>query len=86
MGKDGKVMKHAESGSHADAMALWEQYRISQVSGSVLSQQSLANKMWVDRNRKYLSRVIDAILFLSQQGLALRGDVENADSQNRGNF
>jgi len=35
MRKDGKIAKHAESGSHADAMTLWEQYRMPQVSGSV---------------------------------------------------
>jgi len=86
MGKDGKIMKHAESGSHVDAMTLWEQYCVSQTSGSVVSQQFVANRMWVDRNRKYLSRIIDAILFLSQQGLALRGDSETDDSRNRGNF
>jgi len=86
MGKDGKIIKHAQSGSHADAMSLWEHYRASRVSGSVLSQQSVANQRWVDRNRKYLSRIVDAILFLGQQGLAFRGNVESDDSQNRGNF
>jgi len=47
MGKDGKITKHAESGSHADAMTLWEQYRMSLVSGSVLSQQSSAHRLSV---------------------------------------
>ena len=86
MGKDGKITKHAESGSHADAMTLWEQYRMSQVSGSVLSQQSSAHRLSVDRNRKYLRRVIDAVLFLGQHGLAFRGDFENDDSRNRENL
>lgn len=85
-GKDGKLGKHAESKSHVDAMIMWQQYRVSLVSGSVFAQQSAANKAWVDSNRKYLMRILDALMYLAQQGLAFRGDDETEDSLNRGNF
>lgn len=86
LGKCGKVVKHAESGSHTDAMVQWEHYRLSRVTGSVIVQQSSVIRAWIDGNRLYVRRIIDAILYLTQQGLALRGDDESIDSLNRGNF
>ena len=85
-GKDGKIVKHVESGSHMDSMVQWENYRMSRVTGSVKAQQSTANRAWIDRNRHYFKRIIQAILYLTQQGLALRGDDESDHSFNRGNF
>jgi hypothetical protein len=38
------------------------------------------------RNPLYLRSVIDAVLYLSRQGLPLRGADESEDSQNCGNF
>lgn len=85
-GKDGALTKHALSHCHLDAMMMWEQYRMSRVSGSVIEQQCTSYKAWIDKNRKYLSRIIDAVIYLTRQGLALRGDDETDDSLNRGNF
>ena len=67
-------------------MMMWQQYHSSIATGSVLAQQFTVNKIWIDKNRRYLTRVIDAIIYLTRQGLALRGDDENEESCNRGNF
>ena len=58
----------------------------SSSTGTVLEMQSKAHRQWVIDNRLYLHRVIDAVLYLSRQGLPLRGDDESEDSQNCGNF
>src|SRR5262249_24805710 len=85
-GKDSILAKHATSNCHLDAMVMWEQYRASLISGSVFVQQSAANKRWIEDNRRYLNRIYDAILYLTRQGLALRGNDESHASWNRGNF
>ena len=51
--------------------------------------EAARRKVEVDANRALLKRVLDAIIFLSHQGIPLRGHRESAftdDSVNLGNF
>ena len=77
---------HATSNVHIMACAMWKDYIDSSSTGTVLKMQSKAHRQWVIDNRLYLHRVIDAVLYLSRQGLTLRGDDESEDFQNCGNF
>jgi len=43
----------------------------SKKSGSVLSKMCTANKVLIEKNRKYISQLIDIVLYLSKQGIAL---------------
>ena len=40
----------------------------------------------ISDNRKYISILMEAILYCAQQGIALRGHNESQDSLNPGNF
>ena len=81
-----KLDKHANTQSHMDSMTRWTEYKNSQKTGSVVSQLSDAHKHDVAENWKYAEKVTEILLFLAQQGLALRGHDECKESTNRGNF
>ena len=40
----------------------------------------------ISDKRKYVSTIMEAVLFCAQQGIAFRGHDESQDSFNRGNF
>lgn len=79
-------MKHGTSRTHLDAMAMWQAYKSSVTTDYAAAKQSASNAIWIERNGKYLLRIVDATLFLSVQGLAFRGNDESETSHNRGNF
>ena len=54
--------------------------------GSVYQQMGESQRMQIRENREYLSAILDAILFLCKQELALRGHNEGKASENKGNF
>jgi hypothetical protein len=81
-----KMDKHAACKSHVDAMMRWKGYQASTKQGSVVAQLSDAHKDIVKRNREYLGRLVQIILYLAQQGVAFRGHDESSDSLNKGNF
>lgn len=56
----------------------------SQSKGSVVSQQSEEHKKEVLENRKYLTQLIEILLYLSRQRIPIRGHFEDKDSQNQG--
>lgn len=77
---------HATSNVHVMTCAMWKDYIESSSTGTVSGLISKQRKQQVIDNRFYLHRVIDAVLYLSRQGLPFRGDNESDDSNNRGNF
>ena len=67
-------------------MQCFGKYDISTaISEAAKLSKQLHNKE-VDENRKYLNHLIDAVLYLGKQGLALRGHDESAESLNKGNY
>ena len=56
------------------------------IAGSVYQQLSNSHRHQIKENREYLSALLDAILFLCKQELALRGHREGKESKNKGNF
>jgi hypothetical protein len=61
-------------------------YKSSLKTGSVVTQLFSFHKKQVEINRKYMSSLIDVVLYLAKQGVAFRGHNENLDSLNRGTF
>ena len=53
---------------------------------NVVKQLGESQRHQIKENREYLSTLLDAILFLCKQELALRGHREGKTSANKGNF
>lgn len=53
---------------------------------SVASQLSTQYAADVQKNRRNLARIIEAVKLLGRQNIAFRGHDESADSKNKGNF
>lgn len=81
-----KVDKHIGTQSHMDSTTLWNEYKNSLKTGSVVTKLANTHKLIVAENWKYAEKVTEALLFLAKQGLAIRGHDESKDSVNRGNF
>ncbi|KAJ8027872.1 Zinc finger MYM-type protein 1 [Holothuria leucospilota] len=83
-----KFRKHSESESHKTSFSRWQHYLQSLTEGSIsiTSKISAHHSQEVKSNWAYLTQISQIIIFLARQGLALRGDNENVDSLNRGNF
>lgn len=81
-----KLKKHDESDHHIKCSEKYVSYKHSLTSGNIQEKIITQHEEEVIRNRKYLSKLIDAILYLTRLGLPLRGHYENALSTNRGNF
>lgn len=79
-----RCLKHESSKVHQTASVFHRQS--SQQSTSVAKQLSSVHQQQVEKNRQYLRRIVENVLFLGKQGLAFRGHVEDAESDNRGNF
>ena len=56
------------------------------IIGSVYQQLGESQRFQIRENREYLTALLDAILFLCKQELALRGHREDKESENKGNF
>lgn len=59
-------------------------YKNNLKSGSVVTQLSNFHKKQVNMNHKYMSCLIDIVLYLAKQGIAFRGHNENLNSLNQG--
>ena len=86
------VLKHEASSAHRNAVIAQAVFSKEQSIQHCLNEQSKAElerkKNEVAKNRTILARIVDAIIFLGQQGLPLRGHRESLvdDSVNTGNF
>ena len=86
-GQKGMLNIHANSKSHTEAMASWQEYRRRmETDESISSQLDRVGSKTVNENRKYVRIVMEAILYCCQQGIALRGHDEGQESLNPGNF
>lgn len=79
-----KLKKHSATSTHLTNLSKMTAYKNSLKSGSVVTQLSNFHKKQVDINRKYMSSLIDVVLYLAKQGIAFRGHNENLDSLNQG--
>lgn len=83
--------KHDISADHKSCQVLWNSYLNLKTSAtgdkiSVAAHLSEAHVKMITENRLYIQSVSKILLFLATQGIAQRGDFENSESLNRGNF
>eukprot|EP00102_Acyrthosiphon_pisum_P013760 XP_008183460.1 PREDICTED: zinc finger MYM-type protein 1-like [Acyrthosiphon pisum] len=81
-----KSKKHSSTSTHLTNLSKMCAYKSSLKTGSVVTQLSSAHKKQVEINRKYMSSLIDVVLYLAKQGISFRGHNENLDSLNQGNY
>lgn len=79
-----KLDAHAKSNLHLICMVKWSEYQKTKETGSVYSQISSQHSLMVESNKKYMKMLVDIILFISCQGIGLRGHDETKDSLNQG--
>lgn len=77
---------HNNSFQHKSSMVAWQSYKSTKIQQSVTAQISSAHTELIRQNREYIKSIIRCIIYLSTQGLALRGHDESNTNQNRGNF
>lgn len=77
---------HDNSFQHKSAMVAWQSFKCTKNNETVAAQISTGHTELILQNRKYIKSIIRRIIYLSTQGLALRGHDESNASQNRGNF
>lgn len=65
-------------------MSKWSAHESSKSAGTVISQLSNSHCKQVKENQEYFSQLIDILLFLSRQGIPLRGHFEDKNSSNQG--
>lgn len=79
-----KLDKHSECDTHRFSMSKWKNYKAP--SENVLAQVSESHKTQIVEKKEYVKKIIDILLYLARQGLALRGHDESINSENKGNF
>ena len=86
-GQKGILATHTIGKYHMQAMAAWKEYetRVSK-DQSIGCQLDRMGSRVISENRRYVLTVMQAVLYCAQQGIALRGHDESADSMNPGNF
>ncbi|XP_060872929.1 zinc finger MYM-type protein 1-like isoform X1 [Metopolophium dirhodum] len=81
-----KVNGHFSSKNHLTNVEKMNSYKKTKETGSVITQISSFHKEEVAKNRKYMSYLIEIVLYLAKQGISYRGHDEKCDSLNQGNF
>jgi len=61
-------------------------FRSSKKVGNIATNVSTYCKQTLQKNREYLTLVLDSLLFCCRQGIAIRGHNESEDSLNKSNF
>lgn len=78
------MSKHEKSAIHLTSSSKLHSYKQSQKIGSVYTQLNTAHKELVEKNRKYITVIIDILKYIARQGIALRGHDESEKSNNQG--
>ena len=84
-----KAVKHQESKVHLlnkEKFQLLGKHRIDHVLSEAARLQAIKHNEIVSTNRQVLGRIIQAIIYLCKQELALRGHREDEGFHNRGNY
>lgn len=77
--------RHNACKYHLNAVEKLRGFRISQTSGSVVSQMNRDMDSLVNKNREHIKVVLDVLLFCAKQNIPLRGHRETDEAVNRGN-
>ena len=89
-----RLEKHAKSVSHENAMKAWLSSNAKNIRRSSVANHLARQREEILMNRAYLTKVIETLVFLVQQNIAIRGTGKNeirnnlgdVTDANRGNF
>ncbi|KAL4104832.1 hypothetical protein QTP88_020108 [Uroleucon formosanum] len=81
-----KLKSHLATINHKTNESRMMAFKCSQKAGSVVTQLSSFHKEEVAKNCMYMSSLIEIILYIAKQGIALRVHNEGTDLINQGNF
>jgi hypothetical protein len=86
--RDSGFKKHEVSMEHKNCHLKWINYSKIRANAetSVMSQVNEAHRALVEENKAYMTIVIDILIYTATQNIAQRGNRENLESSNRGNF
>lgn len=79
-----KLNRHQKSLSHLSSFTKFQLFIQTEKTGTVHTQLSTAHKDFIEKNRNYLKVIIDILIYLARQGIALRGHDESEHSINQG--
>jgi hypothetical protein len=78
------VNGHFSSKNHLTNVEKMNSYKKTKETGSVITQISSFHKEEVAKNTKYMSYLIEIVLYLAKQGISYRAHDEKCDSLNQG--
>jgi hypothetical protein len=82
-----KLKLHCETKNNLICSEKWQNRQQSEINHlSIANELKSQHAQEVKKNREYLQFIIENLLFLGKQGLALRGHEESSNSKNKGNF
>jgi hypothetical protein len=89
-----KMNVHSQSHSHRFSSEKYAGWLQARSRGTVVEQLDNSQKLLIEKNRRYLSSILDVIFLCGAQGIALRGNEESTtfndnlhiEDQNSGNF
>ena len=82
----GIIPSHTKSASHSSSEVAFKEWEKRRFDNTVLQVLDKHNRQEIEENRRYLTYIVNTIVFLGRQGLALRGSDESSGSFQRGNF
>lgn len=68
-----KLNRHQKSLSHISSFAKFQLFIQTEKTETVHTQLSTAHKDFIENNRNYLKVIMDILIYLPRQGIALRG-------------
>lgn len=71
-----KLQKHADGVPHRQCSEQWHCFEQTKATGSIAAQLSESHRTSVQSNREYAASIVDILLYIGKQGLALRGHDE----------
>ena len=72
-----RLEKHAKSVSHGNAMKAWLSSNAKNIRQNSVANQLARQREEILMNRAYLTKVIETLVFLVQQNIAIRGTGKN---------
>ena len=88
-----RLKTHEKSKAHEKSMIAWIASKTkSHSEANLLSQMKTKHKEEIDQNRLYLQKIIESLIFVARQNIAMRShsecrtDIGSSSDTNRGNF
>jgi hypothetical protein len=81
-----KFIKHQDSSQHKLSVERLNNRIKADLGSNIMTNINKNHSKYVSTNRQNLKYIVECLLWLAKQGLALRGHNEKIDSKNKGLF